>query len=271
MQMLLNSLAQEKGLEGLKQENSESSASIVPAFTNKCFVQCFQAIKRKASWVTSVKMIRNITIKMYSIRLWTCYGSWKNPSEKRAITLLFPAQSLLSALLSNSRTASVVFWRFLGFFFKSIYVCDRCSHYDNGFSQGNQFDSLLGSPILFQHPAFALSSPRLEKCQCFLLLLFLAALLLLLLSHSICSDSVRLHRRQPTRLPCPWDSPGKNTGVGCHFLLQCRKVKSESEVAQSCPTGSDPMDFSLPGSSTHGIFQARVLEWGASAFSVWPP
>ena len=67
--------------------------------------------------------------------------------------------------------------------------------------------------------------------------------------------------------PHPWDSPGKNTGVGCHFLLQCRKVKSESEVAQSCLTLSDPMDCSLPGSSVHGIFQARVLEWGAIAFS----
>ena len=81
------------------------------------------------------------------------------------------------------------------------------------------------------------------------------------------SDSVRLHRRKPTRLPHPWDSPGKNTGVGCHFLLQCMKVKSESEVDQSCPTLSDPMDYSLPGSSIHGIFQARVLEWGAIAFS----
>ena len=81
------------------------------------------------------------------------------------------------------------------------------------------------------------------------------------------SDSVRAQRRQPTRLPCPWDSPGKNTGVGCHFLLQCMKVKSEREVAQSCPTPSDPMDCSLPGSSVHGIFQARVLEWGATAFS----
>ena len=67
------------------------------------------------------------------------------------------------------------------------------------------------------------------------------------------SDSVRPHRWQPTRLPRPWDSPGKNIGVGCHFLLQCRKVKSESEVAQSCPTLSDPMDCSLPGSSVHGI------------------
>ena len=62
----------------------------------------------------------------------------------------------------------------------------------------------------------------------------------------------------------PWDSPGKNTGVGCHFFLQCIKVKSESEVAQSCQTLSDPMDCSLPGSSIHGVFQARVLEWGAT-------
>ena len=81
------------------------------------------------------------------------------------------------------------------------------------------------------------------------------------------SNSVRPHRRQPTRLPRPWDSPGKNTGVGCHFLLQCVKVKSESAVAQSCLTLSDPMDCRLPGSSVHGIFQARVLEWGAIAFS----
>ena len=76
------------------------------------------------------------------------------------------------------------------------------------------------------------------------------------------------HRQQPTRLPRPWDSPGKNTGVGCHFLLQCVKVKSESAVAQSCPTLSNPMDCSLPGSSINGIFQARVLAWGAIAFSI---
>ena len=86
---------------------------------------------------------------------------------------------------------------------------------------------------------------------------------------SVVSDSVWLHRQQPTRLPRPWDSPGKNTGVGCHFLLQCMKVKSESEVSQSCLTLSNPMDCSLPGSSIHGISQARVLEWGAIAFSVW--
>ena len=84
---------------------------------------------------------------------------------------------------------------------------------------------------------------------------------------SVVSDSVPPHRWQPTRLPRPWDSPGKNTGVGCHFLLQCMKVKSESEVNQFCPTLSDPMDCSLPGSSIHGIFQARVLQWGAIAFS----
>ena len=88
--------------------------------------------------------------------------------------------------------------------------------------------------------------------------------LLLLLSRF---SRVRSHRQQPTRLPHPWDSPGKNTGVGCHFLLQCMKVKSENEVAQSCPTPSNPMYCSLPGSSIHGIFQARVLEWGAIAFS----
>ena len=75
----------------------------------------------------------------------------------------------------------------------------------------------------------------------------------------------RPHRWQPTRLPHPWDSPGKNTGVGCHCLLQCMKGKSEREVTQSCPTLSDSMDHSLPGSSIHGIFQARVLEWGAIA------
>ena len=78
---------------------------------------------------------------------------------------------------------------------------------------------------------------------------------------------MRPHGRQPTRLLRPWDSPGKNTGVGCHFLLQCMKVKNESEVSQSCPTLWDPMDCSLRGSSIHGICQAGVLEWGAISFS----
>ena len=93
-----------------------------------------------------------------------------------------------------------------------------------------------------------------------------ASLLLALVSISECWSHTKYfvswsHRRQLTRLPHPWDSPGKNTGVGCHFLLQCMKVKSESEVTQSCPTPSNPMDCSLPASSVHGIFQTRVLEW----------
>ena len=81
------------------------------------------------------------------------------------------------------------------------------------------------------------------------------------------SNSVQPHRQQPTKMPHSWDSPGKNTGVGCHFLLLCMKVKSESEVTQSCLTLIYPMDCSLPSSSIHGILQARVLEWGAIAFS----
>ena len=105
-------------------------------------------------------------------------------------------------------------------------------------------------------PAFSLvSRERLCSCCC----CWVA---------SVVSDFVRPHRQQPSRLPSPWDSPGKNTGVDCHFLLQCMKVKSESEVAQSCPTLRDRMDCSLPGSSVHGIFQTRVLGWGAIAFSV---
>ena len=74
---------------------------------------------------------------------------------------------------------------------------------------------------------------------------------------------------QPTRLPRPWDSPGKNTGVGCHVLLQYMKMKSESEAAQSCPTLSDPMDCSAPGSSAHEIFQAGALEWGAIVLALF--
>ena len=95
-------------------------------------------------------------------------------------------------------------------------------------------------------------------------------LLLLLLSRFSRVRLCATPETAATRLPCPWDSPGKNTGVGCHCLLQCMTVKSESEVAQPCLTPSDPMDCSLPGSSAHGIFQARVLEWGAIAFSVSP-
>ena len=92
-------------------------------------------------------------------------------------------------------------------------------------------------------------------------------MLLLLLSRFSCVWLCDPHRRQPTRFLCPWDSPGKNTRMGCHFLLQRMKVKSESEVAQLCPTLRDPMDCSLPGPSIHGIFQARILEWVAMSFS----
>ena len=107
-------------------------------------------------------------------------------------------------------------------------------------------------------PAYLFISVWMVPICCILWVIIL--LLLLLSLTSIVSNSVQPHRRQPTRLPCPWDSPGKNIRVGCHFLLQCIKVKSESEVTQWCQTFSDPMDCSLPGSSIHGIFQARVLE-----------
>ena len=110
------------------------------------------------------------------------------------------------------------------------------------------------------HSAYSLISLCLFKCH------FPNTVTVLQVT-SVVSDSVRPHRRQPTRLPHPWDSQGKNTGVGCRFLLQYMKVKSESEVAQSCPTLSDPMDCSLLGSSIHGIFQAGVLEWGAIALT----
>ena len=92
-------------------------------------------------------------------------------------------------------------------------------------------------------------------------------LLLLLLTHFSRVRLCATLEMEATRLPRPWDSPGKNTGVGCHFILQCMKVKSKSEVTQSCLTPSDPRDCSLPGSSIHGICQARVLEWVAVAFS----
>ena len=102
----------------------------------------------------------------------------------------------------------------------------------------------LPESLLVQHAAAAAAANSLQSCQ-----------------------TERPHRQQPTRLLCLWDSPGKNTGVGCHFLLQCMKVKSESEVTQSGLTLSNPMDCSLPGFSVHGILQAGVLEWGAIAFS----
>ena len=105
---------------------------------------------------------------------------------------------------------------------------------------------------------------RLLPCSYSLFLAFLAAAAKSLQSCPTLCDAID---SSPPGSPHPWDSPGKNTGVGCHFLLQSMTVKSESEVAQLCLTLSDPMDCSLPGYSIHGIFQARVLEWGAIAFS----
>ena len=96
---------------------------------------------------------------------------------------------------------------------------------------------------------------------------FVSGMQLLLLSHVSCVRLCATPQTAANQAPRPWDSPGKNTGVGCHFLLRCLKVKSENEVTQSCPTLRDPTDCSPPGSSIHGIFQARVLEWGAIAFS----
>ena len=107
------------------------------------------------------------------------------------------------------------------------------------------------------------SYPGVISISFFPILVYVFPKLLLLLRRFSRVHPVRPHRRQPTRLPRPWDSPGNNTGVGWHFLLQCMTVKRESEVTQLCPALSDPMDCSLPGSSVHGIFQARVLEWGA--------
>ena len=85
---------------------------------------------------------------------------------------------------------------------------------------------------------------------------------------SVVSNSVRPHSQQPTRLIHPWESPGKNIGVGCHFLPQGMKVKSASEATQSCPTLLDHMDCSLPGSSDHGMLRARGLEWVVISFSL---
>ena len=153
---------------------------------------------------------------------------------------------------------------------------------------------LLSFPLMFQSFSFSppirvfliggsfflLHSSLLKVLQvpsqflCLLFSLFILSYpitwrLLLLLSRFSRVQLCATHRQKPTRFPCPWDSPGKNTGVGCHFLLQCMKMKSEREVVQSCPTLCDPMNCSLPGSSIHGIFQARVLKWGAIALPTW--
>ena len=128
-----------------------------------------------------------------------------------------------------------------------------------------QFDLV---PLPFLKPAWTSGSSRFTYCWSLAWRIFSITLLVCVVSPS-CPTLLWPPGLYPTRLPRPWDSPGKNTGVGCHFLLQCMKVKSESEVAQSCPTLSDPMDCSLPGSSVHGIFQARVLEWLAIAFKIY--
>ena len=124
-------------------------------------------------------------------------------------------------------------------------------------SGSSELTHLLSTPTL---PVGQNISGLHNQYLCFTLMFWLCAC-------SVTFDSMRPYELQPTRLLCPWDSPGKNTGVGCHCLLQCMKVKSESEVAQSCPTLSDPMNCSPPGSSVHGIFQAIVLEWDTTAFS----
>ena len=128
-----------------------------------------------------------------------------------------------------------------------IYSCHHCWYQDSQLKQmvqSQQLRSSLNQSYRLVPCVAAAAAKSLQSCL-----------------------TQRPHRRQPTRFLCPWDSPGKNTGVDCCFLLQCMKVKIESEVTQSCRTLRDPMDYSLPGFSVHGIFQARVLEWGAIAFS----
>ena len=124
------------------------------------------------------------------------------------------------------------------------------------------------SPRDLPNPGIKPASLVSSALEAYSLPLLLLLLLLSRFSHvQLCDPK----KGSPPGSRHPWDSPGKNTGVGCHFLLQCMKVKSESEVAQLCPTLNDPMDCSLPGSSTHGIVQARVLEWGAVRIKLVSP
>ena len=132
--------------------------------------------------------------------------------------------------------------------------------------RGSVLCSALSTSYVWRKISHHLSHPSLSAWLPLALCLSLPLTLLLLLSHfsrvQLCVTPQTAHQA-PTRLPHPWDSPGKNTGMGCYFLLKCMKVKSESEAAPLCPTPSDPRDCSLPGSSVHGIFQARVMEWVA--------
>ena len=166
---------------------------------------------------------------------------------------LFSGGVFCSKYFSNALAGSNIVYGWLGGFYWTIsYLCfqiflglNYCSHV--------LWQKILASKISIFH-----------VFECALLLLFsssaAAAAKLLQLCPTLCNPIDG----------SPWGSPVPGilqARLGCHFLLQCMKVKSESEVAQSCPTLSDPMDYSLSGSSIHGIFQARVLEWGAIAFS----
>ena len=131
------------------------------------------------------------------------------------------------------------------------------------FVQIEEIKSQCGSNILILPVTGTLCPQWYNKAECVCVCVCVCARA----RAQLCPTLLRPHGLQPTRFLCPWNFPGKNTGVGCHFLLQCMKVKRESEVAQSCLTPRDPMDHSPPGSSVHGIFQARVLQWGAIAFS----
>ena len=162
-------------------------------------------------------------------------------------------------LLGKVKGFSVVNEAKVGVFLKfSCFFCDP-TNVSNFISGSSAFSK--SSLNIWNFSVHILLKPNLENFEHY----FASVCCCCCKVASVVSNSMQPHRRQPTRLLHPWDSPGKNTGVGCHFLLQCMKVKSEREVAQSCPTLS--MDYSLPGSSVHGIFQARVLEWSAIAFS----
>ena len=165
-------------------------------------------------------------------------------AQKRKALLLAACVQTLLLQLCHERLRRPGVWILLGYMHSPAPIFwKRCPHTPFGCSPGTGHDCPESEDTV-SVPG-GVSRCHLKCCCCWVA--------------SVVSNSVRPHRRQPTRLPRPWDSAGKNTGVGCHFLLQCMKVKSESEVTQSCLTLRDPMDCSLPGSSVHGILQARVL------------